>query len=177
MLTLSELWSLDIEQFSGERSFLDCCRAPRESLQASALAWTLMMRATGFVVRNGVRGEDMFEELAMTRAYFDALELERAERSLLERMVNALHPLDGSALADGMLTLCWRAQRYGFTGSARSLAEFGYDSALAGGDDFAARSASLALARMATLDECPRAARRWTGRAFVHARRLERRRA
>ena len=73
-------------------------------------------------------------------------------------------------LAEELLRECAAAGRAGLDGSARSLADLAYDAALAFELDAVAQGAALALARLATLQECPGAARKWQALGHTHGR-------
>ncbi|HEX6559693.1 MAG TPA: hypothetical protein VF021_09530 [Longimicrobiales bacterium] len=171
---LPEWWELEPERFDGFGMLSDVCGSRKKRLHAAAFGRLLVLQVALRCLRRVTRGEDIVDHVAATRAYLDALHLHGAERKRLSRVLRALQPFDPAAATDALMAVAWTAQRAGQHGSAQSLLAGAYESARRFGLHAAAAAAAAAFAGMARMHECPRTARKWQGRAYIHARRAAR---
>jgi hypothetical protein len=165
----TEFWALDCEEFDGGWILNDCGDSAY-SAQPICLARLVVVGVAAHAIRRQRRGEDLRDDVAGARAYLAELDLTATTRRGLLRVLDALTPFDPARLAEELLNQCAVAGRAGLDGSARSLAELAYDAALAFELNAAAQGAALALARLATLQECPGAARKWQALGHTHGR-------
>jgi hypothetical protein len=168
-LTL-EWWALDGEEFDGAWMLAECTNL-QEAAAAHCIARMLVVRVAGRAVRFAARSEDLAADIAVTHAYLEQLRLAPIDLWSAKRVLSALLPFDPKRLIDGLLRMSATASGEGLDLSARSLAHVAYDAAVKHAYHRAAQSAALALARLAKLQECPRAARRWRGVAYAHGKR------
>lgn len=169
-LTL-EWWALDGEEFDGAWMLEECSTDLHEGVAAQCIARMLVARLAGRAVRFAMRGEDLADDISATNAYLEQLRLAPIDLWSAKRILAALLPFDPERLVDELLRMSASAAGEGLDLSARSLAESAYDAASRHGHHRAAQSAALALSRLAKLQECPRASRRWRGVAYAHGRR------
>lgn len=174
---LAESWDVEAPLFDGGWIVDEGCASADNEFLAACIGRLLVLRLADYAVHHRRRGEDLLDEITEAMAYVECLELSDAEAASQRRALSALLPFDPAGLADAMLSLCWRAISEAALYSARSFAQLAYAAAVSKGLDAEAEGAARALARLATLFESPRAARRWFGRAAVHRRRCRQVRA
>lgn len=170
----TEHWSLECEDFRGGWILADCAASrPADELRL-CVARLAVVRVVANALGPRLRGEDLRDDVTMTRAYLAELEIDPKRRRGLLRMLDALSPFDPARVAEELLTECATAGRAALEGSARSLAELAYETALLHDLHDTAQGAALALSRLATLQECPRNARKWQALSYMHGRRAAR---
>lgn len=175
-MTIAESWDLECETFDGVWILNECEAGLADDIAAGCFALVLAVRVVANAVRRGLRGEDLRDDVAEVRDYMDAIRLRSDQYYPLQRLLAALVPFNPERVSEELLAATWLARRDGLDRAARSLAELAYDSArLAPQSDAHAQCAAFALSRLALLDECPRAARKWRRFAHVHGRRAARR--
>ncbi|MGQ0562952.1 MAG: hypothetical protein ACT443_13895 [Gemmatimonadota bacterium] len=162
---------LDCEAFDGDWILSDCARPLTTEIVIVCLARLLVVRVVADAVRRQMRSEDLCEDVSATRAYLADLAMNDAESGALDRLLAALTPFDPERITEELLAGCARAHAAGLDGSARCFAELAYETAALHRLDAGAQGAALAIARLATLDEAPRSARKWQARGYVHGRR------
>lgn len=172
-----EYWALDCEEFDGGWILADLGDGHPDARQQECVARLAVVRVAANAIRRQVRGEDVSDDVAMTRAYLAELAIAPERRRALLRVLAALAPYDPARLAEELLNDCAAASRAGLLGSARSLAELAYEAALLHTLHVTAQGAALALSRLATLQECPRSARKWQALALLHGQRSAQARA
>lgn len=174
---LPESFDLEAERFEGSWFYEEACARSDDTAMATAVARIVFLRLAIEAVRRKKRGEDLRDEVALALDYVVPLELDRAELLILRRLAASLVPFDPAATGDALLALSWSALRQDWGLSARCFAELAYEMGRSFNEDSCADGAARALARLAVLDESPRAARRWSRRAAVFGRRDRRRRS
>jgi hypothetical protein len=170
----TEWWSLDGEQFDGAWMLEECTSDLDAAAAAKCVARMLVARVAGRAVRFDARNEGLAADLSATNAYLEQLRLAPMDLWSAKRILAALLPFDSERLVTELLRMSAAASAEGLDLSARSLAHSAYDAAVRHAHQRAAQRAALALSRLAKLQECPRAARRWRGVAYVHGRRASR---
>jgi len=170
----TEYWALDCEEFRGGWILADCGEGHPDDELRVCVARLAVVRVAANALGPQLRGEDLRDDVAMTREYIAALEMDPRRRRGLLRVLDALLPFDPARLAEELLNECVASGRSALDGSARSLAELAYDLALSHGLHASAQGAALALARLAALQECPRSARKWQALGVMHGRRAAR---
>jgi hypothetical protein len=173
----TEYWALDCEEFRGGWILADCGDGHSDDALRVCVARLAVVRVAANALGRQLRGEDLRDDVAMTREYIAALEIDSGRRRGLLRVLDALFPFDPARIAEELLNECAASGRAMLDGSARSLAELAYDAALAHDLHATAQGAALALSRLATLHECPRSARTWQALSTMHGRRATRARA
>lgn len=173
---LPESFDYEAERFEGFWFYEEACARGDDESMAVAVARIIFGKLATDAIRRRRRGEDLREEIAETLEYLKALTLTRSELGLLRRLADSLEPFDPSTVGDALVGLAWCALRFDWPLSARCFAELAYEAGRTYQEDNCAEGAARALCRLATLEESPRAARRWRGRAAVLARRNGRRR-
>lgn len=174
---LPDGFDLETEPFEGAWFYREACERGDDAAMVVAVGRIVFMRLATDAVRRQMRGEDLQEGVAAALDYVIPLELDRTELRLLRRLAGSLVPFDPAAAADALLALSWSALRHDWMLSSRCFAELAYETGRSYGADSCAEGAARALARLAILEESPRAARRWRGRAAVLARRGHRHRS
>lgn len=175
-MVIAESWDLECETFDGLWILHEFEAELAEDVAAGCLMLVLTVRVVANAVRRGLRGEDLRDDIVEVRDYMDAVRLRSKQHRQLQRLLGALVPFNPERVSEELLAASWLARRDRLDRAARSLAELAYGSArLASGSDAHAQCAALALSRLAWLDECPRAARKWRRIAYVHGRRAARR--
>ena len=165
---LPEWCDTEGERFDGAWLLQDGCASAHDSVYALCMARLLALRIVSITVKRQLRGEDVIDDVATAAAYVQALELDAVDAGALHRLLGALQPFQPAAVADELVGMAWSALRAELDGSARCCALMAYDCAYRFGAAEAAAGAARALALQAELQECPRTARRWRGRAYVH---------
>ena len=168
---LPEWWELEPQHFVGAWLLQDMTRDADTATLAVCMARVLVVGLAHRYVREGLRGEDGAEDFDVVKEYIDALPLPATERRSLESLMTALQPYDARAACDALLAMVWSARRRHLDYAVRCCAQLAYDCALGARLHECAGAAARALADVATRQECPRSARRWRGRAFIHTRR------
>jgi hypothetical protein len=170
----TEYWALDCEAFRGGWILADCGDGHPDNELRVCVARLAVVRVAANAVGRQLRGEDLRDDVAMTREYLAALEIDPCRRRGLLRVLDALVPFDPACLAEELLSECAASGRAALDGSARTLAELAYDAALSHDLHATAQGAALALARLAVQQECPRSARKWQALSTMHGRRAAR---
>lgn len=175
---LGDAWTLHGESFEGEALLQEVCAESCDDMFFDvALACILALRVVADCIYRHSRAEDLSAELESLREYLAALDLTAVEFRSLAAITAALHPLQPARLADELLAMCRILIGHDLRAGARAFAELAHETAMAFEVPEARHAAALALGRLALLDECPRSARLWQGRAAVHQRRVVRRRS
>ena len=164
---LPEWWDTVGESFDGAWLIKQGRRARRPEQQALCFGRLIAIQTALTCIRRRVRGEDALDHIEVARAYIDELPLEATEARALHRLLDTLLPFNAAATAEELVGLAWSARRGGLHLAARSCALFAYECAITFDADAAAAGACRALSDLALMQECPRAARRWRGRAHV----------
>ncbi|HUP89547.1 MAG TPA: hypothetical protein VM100_09360 [Longimicrobiales bacterium] len=175
---LGDAWPLHSDAFEGEALLREVCDQSCDDMFFDvALACILVLRVVADCVRRHSRGEDLADELESLRDYNAELELTAVEFRAMSAITASLHPLQPAKLADELLVMCRILLGHDLRAGARAFAELAYETAMQFEVSDARHAAALALGRLALLEECPRSARLWQGRAGVHQRRVVRRRS
>lgn len=165
MISFIDWWQIDPVTFEGGECLRDAADRNTQSASARAIARLFVIRAAAAAIGNRVGGT---VDGVVAASYLAALmAAEDPEAAQLYACLGALQRNDTAALATALHEAARHSVARRAPGAARTLAELSYEAALEVGAWQDAMLAALILQRLATLDECPRAAERWQRRADV----------
>jgi hypothetical protein len=164
MITLIDYWQIDRDGFTGEGCLVDAAEQNTSVTSMRAIARLLVIRAAAGHV----------DGLTAASYYAALLAVEDPEAGALRRCLLALQREDTPGLAAALGEAARLSAAHLAPRSARSLAELSYETALEAGAWEHAHFAARILERLAILDECPPAAQRWSLRADIQLRRVQR---
>lgn len=162
MISLVDYWQVDRDSFTGE-----CCLADAEEQNTSVASVRAIARL--FVIR-AVAG--YLDGVAAASYCAALLAADDPEAGALRRCLFAIQRNDTFALAGALGEAARLSSVHLALRSARILAELAYGTALEIGAWEQAYVAAGTLERLATMDECPPAAERWSIRAGIQFRRV-----
>jgi hypothetical protein len=162
MISVIDYWQIDRDSFTGE-----CCLADAEEQNTSVTSVRAIARL--FVIRAAAGYLDGVAAASYCAALLAA---DDPEAGALRRCLFAIQRNDTAALAGALGDAARLSAVHLAPRGARSLAELAYDTALEIGAWEEAYVAACVLERLATLDECPPAAERWSVRAGIQFRRV-----
>ncbi len=172
MISLLDYWQIDRDAFDGEGCLREAQEQNTAATSARAIVRMFVIRAAAAAMRSE-RFSGM-DGLAAASYHAALLAVEDPEAGALRRCLTALQGNDGAALAAALHEAARLSALHLAAHSARSLAELSYEAALEVGAWEHAHFAARILERLATLDECPPAAERWSIRGDLHLRRVQR---
>ena len=173
LLHLPEWWETCGEVYDGAWLIRQGRQSRSGAVRGMCVARFLALQLCAQCIRRRLLGEDADRHIARTRSYIHELPMPRQERKALKRLLATLLPYNPVMTADELVGLSWSAERAGLDMAAHSCALMAYECALSCASDDGAAAACRALSHIAFMQECPRAARRWRGRAHVHMRRAQ----
>jgi hypothetical protein len=172
MISLLDYWQIDRDCFDGEGCLLDAQEQNTAATSVRTIVRMLVIRAAAAALR--CERFSKMDGLAAASYHAALLAAEDPEARALGRCLAALQGDDGTALAAALHEAAHLSALHLAAHSARSLAELSYEAALEVGAWEHAHFAARILERLATLDECPPAAERWSVRADMQWRRVQR---
>ena len=164
MISFIDYWQIDRDGFAGEGCLADAEEQNTPVTSVRAIARLFVIRAAAGQVQG----------LTAASYYAALLAVEDPEAGALRSCLSAIHRNDTTALAGALGRAARIAAAHLAPRSARSFAELSYDTALEVGAWEQAYFAARILERLATLDECSPSAERWSVRADIQLRRVQR---